>query len=52
MGNIGEDKTRIILTVPKDLKEILTEIAKDENRSLTNLIVTILKDLPNGTKVS
>lgn len=44
MGNIGEDKTRIILTVPKDLKEILTEIAKDENRSLTNLIVTILKD--------
>lgn len=44
MGNIGEDKTRIILTVPKDLKEILTEIAKEENRSLTNLIVTILKD--------
>lgn len=44
MGNIGEDKTRIILTVPKDLKEILMEIAKDENRSLTNLIVTILKD--------
>lgn len=44
MGNIGEDKTRIILTVPKDLKEVLMEIAKDENRSLTNLIVTILKD--------
>jgi len=44
MGNIGEDKTRIILTVPKDLKEVLTEIAKEENRSLTNLIVTILKD--------
>jgi hypothetical protein len=44
MGNIGEDKTRIILTVPKDLKEILTEISKEENRSLTNLIVTILKD--------
>jgi hypothetical protein len=44
MGNIGEDKTRVILTVPKDLKEVLTEIAKEENRSLTNLIVTILKD--------
>ena len=44
MGNTGEDKTRIILTVPKDLKEVLTEIAKEENRSLTNLIVTILKD--------
>jgi hypothetical protein len=44
MGNIREDKTRVILTVPKDLKEVLTEIAKEENRSLTNLIVTILKD--------
>lgn len=41
---IGEDKTRVILTITKDLKESLQEIAKDENRTLTNLIVTILKD--------
>ena len=44
MGNIGEDKTRIIVTLPKELKVTLSEIAKEENRSLTNLIVTILKD--------
>lgn len=50
MGNIGEDKTRVILTVPKDLKEVLTEIAKEENRSLTNLIVTILKDYVKGRR--
>jgi metal-responsive CopG/Arc/MetJ family transcriptional regulator len=44
MGNIREDKTRVIVTLPKELKETLSEIAKEENRSLTNLIVTILKD--------
>lgn len=44
MGNIGEDKTRVIITLPKELKETLSEISKDENRTLTNLIVTILKD--------
>lgn len=44
MGNIGEDKTRVIVTLPKELKLTLSEIAKEENRSLTNLIVTILKD--------
>lgn len=44
MGNIIEDKTRVIVTLPKELKETLSEIAKEENRSLTNLIVTILKD--------
>lgn len=44
MGNIGEDKTRVIVTLPKELKATLSEIAKEENRSLTNLIVTILKD--------
>lgn len=44
MGNIGEDKTRVIVTLPKELKEALSEIAKEENRSLTNLIVTILKN--------
>jgi metal-responsive CopG/Arc/MetJ family transcriptional regulator len=44
MGNIGEDKTRVIVTLPKELKVTLSEIAKEENRSLTNLIVTILKD--------
>ena len=44
MGNIGEDKTRVIVTLPKELKVTLSEIAKEENRSITNLIVTILKD--------
>ena len=41
---IAEDKTRIMLTIKKDLKADLTELAKKQNRSLNNLIVTVLQD--------
>ena len=36
--------TRLNLTIPRDLKCKLEEIAKEQNRSTTNLIITILKD--------
>ncbi|KAB2500816.1 MULTISPECIES: DNA-binding protein [Bacillus cereus group] len=43
MGKISADKTRYALTIEKDLKEKLEHEAKEQNRSLNNLIETILK---------
>ena len=42
--SIGTDKTRTQLTIEKDLKSQLEIIAKEENRSFNNLIISILKD--------
>jgi len=39
---ISSDKTRILLTLPLDLKEELTKEAKSDNRSLNNYILTVL----------
>ena len=36
--------TRLNLTIPKDLKKELEKLARLQNRSTTNLIITILKD--------
>lgn len=41
---IGKDKTSINLTISKEDKAILQEIAKEQNRNLTNMINTILKE--------
>lgn len=43
-GVISNSNTRYSLTIPKDLKRQLEKIADTQNRSLNNLIVTILKD--------
>lgn len=43
-GTISSKNTRTMLTMPKDLKAILEEMAKKQNRSLNNLIITILKE--------
>lgn len=40
---ISDEKTRFLLTLEKKDKEKLEKMAKDENRSLNNLIETILK---------
>lgn len=42
-----EKKTRTALTIEKDLKATLEKIALKENRSLNNLIITVLKDYVN-----
>ena len=42
---ISKDNTRTIITLPKDLKEKLEILAKADNRSLNNLIVTNLLKL-------
>ena len=39
---ISEENTRTLITIPKKLKEQLEEIAKKENRSFNNLVVTML----------
>lgn len=44
MSKISNDKTRYALTLFKSDKSELEKIAKEQNRSLNNLIETILKD--------
>ena len=41
---VSKDKTGVLVNMDKTLKEKLSELAKKQNRSLSNLIVTILKD--------
>jgi predicted HicB family RNase H-like nuclease len=47
---IGKDKTRTNITIEKELKTKLEQIAKDQNRSFNNLVITILKDYTNTLK--
>ena len=44
---ISADNTRTNITISKTLKKKLEELAKEQNRSLNNLIITILE---NSTK--
>lgn len=46
---IGEDKTRTNITITKDLKAKLEEIAKKENRSFNNLVITVLQKFVEDT---
>lgn len=39
---VGKDKTRILLTLPVELKDELMEEARGDNRSLNNYILTLL----------
>jgi len=39
---ISEDNTRTTITIPKELKKRLEEIAKKENRAFNNLVITVL----------
>lgn len=42
-GQISDKNTRIAVTIPKDIKLQIEKIACQENRSLSNLIVTLIK---------
>lgn len=44
---VADNKTRTMLTIEKTDKEALKKIAASENRSLNNLIETILKEYLN-----
>ena len=41
---VSDKKTRTLITLEKEDKEKLENIAKEQNRSFSNLIETILKD--------
>lgn len=41
---ISNDNTRTLITISKELKAKLEEIAKKEKRSFNNLVVAILED--------
>jgi predicted HicB family RNase H-like nuclease len=43
-GKIAEGNTRFSLTLSKELKKLLEEAATKQNRSINNLIITVLKD--------
>ena len=39
---VSEQNTRTQITIPKDLKKALEELAKAEHRSFNNYVITIL----------
>lgn len=41
---IGKDKVRTNITINKELKKQLENIAVKQNRSFNNLVITILKE--------
>lgn len=53
-GTIAESNTRTQITISKELKAQLEELAKEQNRSFNNLVITVLKEyvssLPNNEK--
>ena len=44
MGKISDLNTRTNITISKELKKQLEDIAKEQNRSFNNLVITILKN--------
>lgn len=49
-GKIADTNTRTVITLPKELKEKLEEIAKSQNRSFSNLVVTVLMEYTESTR--
>ena len=47
--SISKNNTRTQLTISKDLKKELEIIAKEQNRSFNNLVITILKNSFDST---
>lgn len=41
---ISIENTRTNITINKELKKTLEEIAKEQNRSFNNLVITILQE--------
>lgn len=40
---IGKDKVRILVNIPKDLKEKVERMANNDNRSVSNFIVNLIE---------
>lgn len=41
---IGEDKVRILITIKKEMKTELEHVANNQNRTVSNLTATIIKE--------
>ena len=48
--SVGKDKTGVLVNMDKELKSKLEQLAKDDGRSLTNLINKILSDYVEDTQ--
>ena len=48
--SISNKNTRTTITIPKDLKKELEIIAKEQNRSFNNLVITILRKFVSSTR--
>ena len=49
--SVGKDKTGVLVNMDKELKIKLEQLAKDDGRSLTNLINKILFDYVEDTQI-
>ena len=49
MGKISDLNTRTNITISKELKKQLEDIAKEQNRSFNNLVITILRNSFDST---
>ena len=43
-GSISNENTRTNITISKELKAQLEELAKQDNRSFINYVITVLKE--------
>lgn len=43
-GSISSENTRTNITISKELKTQLQELAKQDNRSFNNYVITVLKE--------
>ena len=50
MGKISDLNARTNITISKELKKQLEDIAKEQNRSFNNLVITILKNFVSDTQ--
>ena len=49
-GSISSENTRTNITISKELKKQLEELAKNDNRSFNNYIITVLKEHVDNLK--
>lgn len=42
--SVAKENVRISITIPKELRDKLQEIAKADNRTLSNYIVTVMQE--------
>ena len=48
--SVSNDKTRAIISLEKDLKSKIDELAKKDDRSFSNYVVQVLKEHVNNVE--